>query len=433
MKQSISLALWLLCGIIVHAAEPEKNFDRFGGSQRIRREATGSFRIEKVGPRWMFVTPEGHGFVPLGVNHCGLLQTKDKTLLDYDKTAFFHRFGRDWPRVYDEVASLMRGWGFNCGGYDAPEPLWKHFPFGICAVGAVRASFYHERLDYTDVFDPAFVRRAEQLAQNAAERAGQQPGLLGLFWNDCVRWDIEQARSSHGTDWVSWIRALDDNAPGKQRYTAFAKEFRGDEKERDRAFLRLIARTYFQTMTKAFRAAAPKAVLFGDRFHLRDLPLEVLEEAAPCLDAIAIQLGDHHHPMPTAITRPDETWFDASAFDAIYRRTRKPILICDHQCSFFDPQTPQTGFWFQYPCAEEAAASYGKLLTDAFAKPYIVGYFRCQLITAWVDRAKHHKQGLLRPTGEPFDEYTRRISQTNRRIVSNVHDEVVKSERRTSR
>ncbi|MSU50651.1 MAG: hypothetical protein EXS37_16450 [Opitutus sp.] len=40
--------------------------DRFGGTTAIKREATGHFRVEKMNDRWMFITPEGHGYLALG-------------------------------------------------------------------------------------------------------------------------------------------------------------------------------------------------------------------------------------------------------------------------------------------------------------------------------------------------------------------------------
>jgi hypothetical protein len=36
--------------------------DRFGGTLAIQREATGHFRVEQMQGRWMFITPEGHGY-----------------------------------------------------------------------------------------------------------------------------------------------------------------------------------------------------------------------------------------------------------------------------------------------------------------------------------------------------------------------------------
>ena len=43
--------------------------DRFFGTDRIQAESTGYFRVEQVDGRWWFVTPDGHGFLSLGINH----------------------------------------------------------------------------------------------------------------------------------------------------------------------------------------------------------------------------------------------------------------------------------------------------------------------------------------------------------------------------
>jgi hypothetical protein len=46
--------------------------DQYGGTLAIKREATGFFRSEKAADRWMFITPEGHGFIALGmIFQCG--------------------------------------------------------------------------------------------------------------------------------------------------------------------------------------------------------------------------------------------------------------------------------------------------------------------------------------------------------------------------
>jgi hypothetical protein len=43
--------------------------DSYGGAIKIKAEATGYFRLQEIKGRWFFITPEGHGFIPLGVNH----------------------------------------------------------------------------------------------------------------------------------------------------------------------------------------------------------------------------------------------------------------------------------------------------------------------------------------------------------------------------
>ena len=39
----------------------------FGGTTRVHAEATGFFRVEAIDARWWFITPDGHGFLSLGV------------------------------------------------------------------------------------------------------------------------------------------------------------------------------------------------------------------------------------------------------------------------------------------------------------------------------------------------------------------------------
>ena len=67
------------------------------------------------------MTPAGHGFLALGVNHAAVLRSTK--LVDYPSTVFHERFGRDWEKVYAQIARLNRDRGFNSGGYDAPPEL----------------------------------------------------------------------------------------------------------------------------------------------------------------------------------------------------------------------------------------------------------------------------------------------------------------------
>jgi hypothetical protein len=59
--------LVLAGGALAVADQPET--DRFGGIISIKAEATGFFYLKMVGGRWFFITLEGHGYIPIGVNH----------------------------------------------------------------------------------------------------------------------------------------------------------------------------------------------------------------------------------------------------------------------------------------------------------------------------------------------------------------------------
>ena len=419
--------------------------DRFGGLEAMKSKSTGHFELEKIRDRWWFVTPEGHVMIALGVNHLNEVRNAP----EYPRTVLAQRFGKDWPRVHAEIEKQIRTWGFNSAGFFPPQEMRRTMPY-IVTTKFMSASFYSEPLTYVDVFTPAFAAEAETKALAAAAEMKANPMAMAWAWSDSLSWDLKLTRQSRGTDFVSFMRGLPIGAPGRDRYTAFLRERHGGDLAKlnaaygskftsfetvggasldldrapvfadDREFLRLIARHYYQTISTGFRREHPRGLLMGERFQLRDHPDEVLEEAAKFIDVLGIQPGDHFFPPIAKLTRPDETWFDVAEFDRLHRLTGKPIVVVDHQCGFFDQQTPKTGGWHQYASAEEAAVSYDRFLRDAFARPYLVGYFRCQYLSIYKDQLKRYKQGLLRPDGTPFEDYVTRLTQTNRDVIRQI-------------
>ncbi|MEI8291046.1 MAG: hypothetical protein WCH99_16395, partial [Verrucomicrobiota bacterium] len=63
----------------------------------------------------------------------------------------------------------------------------------------------------------------------------------------------------------------------------------------------------------------------------------------------------------------------------------------------------------------EAAAFYVQYLRDAFAKPFMVGYNRCQLVTRIrLDGPPPvYKQGLLDPQGRPYATLVQAVRAAN--------------------
>lgn len=78
------------------------------------------------------------------------------------------------------------------------------------------------------------------------------------------------------------------------------------------------------------------------------------------------------------------------------------------------------GGWFQYATVEEAASSCDRFMRDAFARPYLIGHFRCQYLTIYKEQLKCHKQGLLRPDGTPFEDYVAAGKKTNRDVLRQI-------------
>ncbi|MDP3000141.1 MAG: hypothetical protein Q8N47_21840 [Bryobacterales bacterium] len=88
-------------GVTMCAAQAAGEADRFGGSRAIKLESTGWFRVAQAGERSFLVTPEGHAFAALGVNHAGALD----------------RGAAAWERRRQALVEQLRGWNMDNLGY----------------------------------------------------------------------------------------------------------------------------------------------------------------------------------------------------------------------------------------------------------------------------------------------------------------------------
>ena len=132
---------------------------------------------------------------------------------------------------------------------------------------------------------------------------------------------------------------------------------------RDLAFLRLIAREYFRVVGGANKKYDPDHLIFGDRFAFNTLVPEVLDEMLPWVDGIAIQ-------------PPFWGTFPKKRLDDIYKRTGKPILLCDFAIRFKDGDKDIRSW---KPAADSIAAgkAYADYVKAAINTDYIVGVFWC--------------------------------------------------------
>jgi hypothetical protein len=110
-------SLALLAASAVSANPPKR--DRYGGVKQRVAQGSGYFRTQKVGNRWMLVTPEGNPFWMAGVY---VVDWRDggKTAAD----AFASRYGGDWEKFSTHAVRRLRAWGFNTlGEYSATHAL----------------------------------------------------------------------------------------------------------------------------------------------------------------------------------------------------------------------------------------------------------------------------------------------------------------------
>jgi len=333
-------------------------------------EAVKPWTLAERNGRACLLTPAGKPFLMLGISHVGQGST--------------------------QTERELRGWGFNT----VPSPeFWDRFPFIVPLdrlVGAGESRF-------EDVFDPAFKARLRQKIVAACAKAKTNPNCIGYWWTDIPPWPLS-SREKHGKNWVEFIRDLPATAPGKKRYEAFLKV---EGSPNDLAFLRLIARELYTESGKIFREVDPQRLIFGERYDTFNVPKEILEEAAKVVDVISVQ--------------PYESTFNAAKYDEWHTLTGKPIVISDWNLSFPTPEHPMT-MWPQFKTPAAAAEAYEAYLRDAFAKPYILGYFKCQYVDHVLPTGML-KQGLRKPDGKLYDEFAELLKALHQRLIEQLETE----------
>ena len=344
--------------------------------------ATGAFHLEKLNGRDCLVAPDGKPFLSLGINHIQALTQKGEPDL------FATKFNRDRTKASEAALADLRAMGFNTAGYGAFVQMRAMIPYMADSFLAKNSNFLPDsEFFHPDIFDPRVQEEIRKKLRNMC-RVTDNPNLIGYYWTDTPQWDLKRAQRKRGTDWVSTIRELPADAPGKRRYEQFLAdcEATGVPAEDD-GFLRLIAREYYKVIGEETRRLHRNALIFGERYLVNDHPDCVLEEAMPYIDVLSIQ--------------PGGAKFDGAYLDRLHAKYKKPILLCDHQISFPTARYPKT-MWQQLKSEEAAGLAYAQYLKEAFAKPYIIGYHRCQYIDRFATYQGVLKQGVLREDGTPY-------------------------------
>ncbi len=335
----------------------DMEFDAYGGNTAIKAEATGFFHIQQLDGRYFLITPEGHGYRALGINHFHMMTNRD----------------------FDGAIRKIRSWGFNAGCYQGPRWMWNRYPLtkGINLV-PINQWLPDDRYAYKDVFEVSFLAQLEEEIRGTAEALRDNPNLIGYFWTDIPNWKGDR----HGEDWISFYQNLPPESAGGQVWASWKQENPGAT-ETD--FLAVIARQLYAKAYAFLRKYDQNHLLFGDRYHEIDMPDHVVREILPYIDAIAIQ--------------PTSREFNFEFFDMVYERYGKPIYIADHVSSFATEEYPVTmGQAAKDP--ESYMAYYHRYVTAALSRPYMIGYNKCQYQDQVVPGML--KQGLLQQNEEPY-------------------------------
>lgn len=336
-------------------------------------------------------------FFSLGINHIQAI-TYPTPLEIFDK-----KYNSNWSLAASDIKKNLLKWGFNTAGYGTPNDLRKIMPYMMPCQPLVQNSAYlgQNQFSYSDIFDPDIKEEIVKKIENMT-REKDNPNLVGYYWTDTPMWDLEKARKRFGMNWVDFIKSLPEDAYGKRRYKEFKKDCTMKQyPAKDEEFLGIIAEEYYGLIGPTTRKNDPDTLIFGERYLMDNHPKQVLSAALPFIDVLSIQ--------------PNGTHFIHEYYDDLYAFTGKPIIICDHQCSF-STQLHEHTMWEQLESQEHVCGAYDEHLLAAVSKPYIIGYHRCQYIDRYDEDLKMLKQGMVQQNGVPYEPHATLIMNVNKKV-----------------
>ena len=341
--------------------------DRYGGIRSVKGDSTGYFRVDRIADRSWFITPEGNGFLSVGVNH-----------VDYreDGSPEFVRF----------VCSHLSDWGFNTIGW-SQESISPGFVKGsvVHSQGWGPEQYKHADLPFThllrftdmewyvdevypNVFDAAFADRCDNVARECCTQLHDDPKLIGYFYADTP-------------NWPGWA--------GHEGYDL--------QKSPDRQQFQSLVAQYYRVIHDAIRRYDTDHLLLGDRYKgnrvipvgdevTHGLPDCVLQAARETVDVLSIEYFARFETMR------EELHYWNSVFG-------KPILLADS--AFLAPTdalsvSPDSEIYVRDQTARGAA--YQEFAREAFSHPWIVGWHWCAF-----GRSKGRKSGLLDGEDKPYE------------------------------
>ena len=143
--------------------------------------------------------------------------------------------------------------------------------------------------------------------------------------------------------------------------------------------------------------------MFSERYNtIPGAPLEIIAEAGKVVDVISFQ--------------PYEKLLKGDILDQVHAMTGKPIILSDWSLSF-PVEGHKNTMWPQFPTPAEAARGYEAYLASAFAKPYILGYYKCQYRDAVLPIGQL-KQGLRTTDGDLRKDWAQSLADIHGKLIA---------------
>jgi len=343
---------------------------------------SGYFRVAQSSGVWWLVDPEGGRFLSKGINTVRFDQDEIQGTkrVPYADTCT-KKYGsiEAWRAA---AAARLAGWGFNTlGSWSDTAVARAGPPLALTPNLDLAMSFAWEwndrhaglpRMEFPDVFDPAFDKHIRRRAQERCAAQASDPHILGWFIDNELRW---------GSDWRGTDPLLAlflnhaTNTPGRLAATDFLRDRARDpgqslSSEDCEAFAALVAERYFALTVTAIKAADPNHLVLGCRFALPP-PTSAVAAAGRHLDVLTFNCYED----------------DPSATLLGYAAGGRPCLIGEFSFRGDDAGLPNTrGAGPRVATQRERADAFRRYVSAALRSPAIVGFH-------WFEHADQPAEG----------------------------------------
>jgi hypothetical protein len=367
-------------------ADPRpSNWNRFGGWQDgPRLQATGHFRVERVGGRFTLVDPEGRLFFSIGLTTVtskfaaspvtdredyfqlprggdaisvflqkntfrswqGFYANRDFQQFSFSEANLFRKYGDSYALSNRElIHRRLPAWGINSIGAWGEEPLLRMGKTVYFAMLAPDAPKVATVAKLVDIYHPDFEAK---FASHAAawKFIRQDPACAGIFFNNEIHW---------GESGEATVKAILKAPPGqawRQRLEALMgrEGFDGDLN----ALGEGVYRDYYETIHRLVKKYFPEKLFFGQR------------EAWGWAD----NARSRHHSFVNADVFSANLYHADVAWVAPPRGIEKPILIGEFH---FGASDTGLGAAMGAETQADRARAYRHYLGSALDNPWVVG------------------------------------------------------------
>jgi len=337
-------------------------YDKYGGWQSVKSNATGFFRTEQINGVWWLITPEGNAFISKGFNAAGL---KAGNKSEPDMTINF-----------------LRGLGINTAGAWSPSLYQKGLPY-VVLVDMLKSYAAYKHIDVKDRLPDVFSKDLEKfLAINQKRLEAiikpfvNDPYLIGWWTDNELRWAKEYR---HILD--TYLK-LPESAEGRKTAEEYLRQKFGEptlpkdearlQEARD-GFVELSVRRYAQITTEAVKQYDKNHLILGSRLFFTPSTQKniLMPERMGGFEAIARGARGYWDAISI------NTYFDETPLERarkLYSAFNGPIIISEFNIHSAIKSQGKFGEAEWQARADISALGHGNQIPPLLNEPYIVGY-----------------------------------------------------------